>query len=370
MAEGSATWWSNLLTSAKEKSSNVLEFMKRDLDEFTQVVSHETKSYVSTAAEALKGTLNARSDDTQDDESASTVNKVKRSVSSFLGSVSNALASEIENEESELCVIQNSEPVIMDRVQVQLYSLQANPKTYLEDPDGNLKDYEEWLSKFDLEVKQDELADLMANNAQVQKLYTKVVPSSVSHVVFWHRYFYKLNKMLKAEERKKEIVQRAVEPGDDIAWDEDDDFAGTQELSEDTATQVLAAYEKECEVKNSSRQRLCLPKLPASSESPNVSACSVKSSSESFVMVDEASPVSSNELLTSTSTENNLTTKEKGDLIVVGKCTSIGTSPASKSSNDEEWEREFELEVNEDDVRNMKPEQVKPEVEEEWEKWE
>lgn len=57
-----ASWWGWLQT-AKEKvvtqSSEVLEFVKNDIDEFRKVVSEEASTVVSTTATALKTKLKA-----------------------------------------------------------------------------------------------------------------------------------------------------------------------------------------------------------------------------------------------------------------------------------------------------------------------
>lgn len=49
----------------------------------------------------------------------------------------------------------------------------------------------------------------------------------VSHVVFWHRYFYKVHQLEAAEEMRQMLKQRAEKPNtdsDDIVWDEGETF--------------------------------------------------------------------------------------------------------------------------------------------------
>lgn len=44
----------------------------------------------------------------------------------------------------------------------------------------------------------------------------------VSHVVFWHRYFYKVSQLEAAEEKRKILKQRAEKTttDPDLVWDE------------------------------------------------------------------------------------------------------------------------------------------------------
>lgn len=44
----------------------------------------------------------------------------------------------------------------------------------------------------------------------------------VSHVVFWHRYFYKVHRLEVAEARRQELKQRADKTANDseLVWDE------------------------------------------------------------------------------------------------------------------------------------------------------
>lgn len=44
----------------------------------------------------------------------------------------------------------------------------------------------------------------------------------VSHVVFWHRYFYKVSRLEAAEARRQELKQRAEKTNteSELVWDE------------------------------------------------------------------------------------------------------------------------------------------------------
>ncbi|XP_063870379.1 BSD domain-containing protein 1-like isoform X4 [Scylla paramamosain] len=216
---GDASWW-GWIQSAKEKvvtqSSEVLEFVKKDIDEFTKVVSEEASSMVSSTATTLKEKLRLDEDD-------STANSMKKSVSGFLNHVAEVFTPPPDDGDQEAIVIRNQQPVILNRLQAAIYAVSQDAATYLTDPEGEEAQYETWLSTFDLESCQTELSDLLVNNQPLRHHYTTLVPAQVSHVVFWHRYFYKVNQLEAAEEKRKILKERAdkTSTDPDLVWDEE-----------------------------------------------------------------------------------------------------------------------------------------------------
>ncbi|XP_062365052.1 BSD domain-containing protein 1 isoform X5 [Cinclus cinclus] len=115
----------------------------------------------------------------------------------------------------------------------RLYSLQSDPATYCNEPDGPAELLEAWLAQFNLEEKKGEIAELLATSPSIRALYTKMVPVAVSHLEFWQRYFYKLHRLEQDEARREALKQRAEqsmhqeEPG----WEEDEEeFLGMSPL--------------------------------------------------------------------------------------------------------------------------------------------
>lgn len=79
---------------------------------------------------------------------------------------------------------------------------------FLNDPE-DMEAYEKWLAHFDLEVKNDEIADLLTANPHLQLHYSQLVPEKVSHVVFWHRFYYRVQLIFDAEAKQKQEQQSA-----------------------------------------------------------------------------------------------------------------------------------------------------------------
>ncbi|CAL1275864.1 unnamed protein product [Larinioides sclopetarius] len=216
-SNGSSWWgsWPGWLQTAKEKSSNALEFMKRDLTEFTQVVQTDAVAAVSSTAAMLKEKLTV-------DNAEAVADKARQSITSVIGSIADVFAPQKELEDSELMIIKDSEPVTMDWWQSQLYMIRKDPKTFCHEPEGPPEMYENWLESFDLSEHQEEMTEIMITCSEVRDIYDKLVPTSVSHLEFWQRYFYRVHLLRKAEAKRADLMRRAEQISiEDVEWDKD-----------------------------------------------------------------------------------------------------------------------------------------------------
>ncbi|XP_061870305.1 BSD domain-containing protein 1 isoform X1 [Colius striatus] len=251
MAEGEdAGWWRSWLQQSyqavKEKSTEALEFMKRDLAEFTQVVQHDTACTIAATASVVKDKL-ARTDG-----SSGATEKVRKGISDFLGVISDTFAPSpdktIDCDVITLMATPTGTTEPYDSAKARLYSLQSDPATYCNEPDGPAELLEAWLSEFNLEEKKGEIAELLATSPSIRALHTKMVPVAVSHMEFWQRYFYKVHRLEQDEARREALKQRAEqsihqeEPG----WEEDEEeFLGMSPLP-CANVRFPEAAEKEC----------------------------------------------------------------------------------------------------------------------------
>ncbi|KAK7904849.1 hypothetical protein WMY93_017456 [Mugilogobius chulae] len=88
MADGESWWggwFQQSFQAVKDKSTEALEFIKRDLTEFSTVVQHDTACSIVATATAVKNKLAVEG-------SSETTEKVKKSLSSFLGVITDTLA--------------------------------------------------------------------------------------------------------------------------------------------------------------------------------------------------------------------------------------------------------------------------------------
>ncbi|NXO21257.1 BSDC1 protein, partial [Cisticola juncidis] len=227
-------WWRSWLQQSyqavKEKSTEALEFMKRDLAEFTQVVQHDTACTIAATASVVKDKLAVKG-------SSGATEKVRKGLSDFLGVISDTFAPSpdktIDCDVITLMATPSGTTEPYDSAKARLYSLQSDPATYCNEPDGPAELLEAWLAQFSLEEKKGEIAELLATSPSIRALYTKMVPVAVSHLEFWQRYFYKLHRLEQDEARREALKQRAEqsvhqeEPG----WEEDEEeFLGMSPL--------------------------------------------------------------------------------------------------------------------------------------------
>ncbi|XP_051892505.1 BSD domain-containing protein 1 isoform X2 [Pristis pectinata] len=235
--ESGGSWWGSWiqesLQSVKEKSTEALEFMKRDLAEFSHVVQHDTACTIAATANAVKEKLSAET-------STGAGQQVKKGLSNILGVLSDTFApppdKTIDCDVITLVATPSGTTELYDSTKARLYSLQADPATYCNEPDGPLELYDEWVADFNLDDQKGEISSLLVNSPSVRALYTKMVPAAVSHLEFWHRYFYKLHQLEQEETRRIALKQRAEQTShsEELRWEEEEDeFVGALPLNMD-----------------------------------------------------------------------------------------------------------------------------------------
>lgn len=266
-----------------------MEAVKRDLDEISTVVRTEVSNAGSAIGETLKF-----------DEPESTANTVKKSISSFFGQVSEALAPSVEDDDTEAILITSDGTVTLTGFQKHLAELQANDSTYLSPPDSSLtENYQRWLEIVEQDqFTQNQLAKHLTNSEILNEKYLNLVPEKVSHMEFWKRYLFKralledalanaeiAERRAKAEvrsiktvspKRSAEIIQteqpkpvmeqsptntndkspaeELVIEDTDIKW-EAEDF-GSEEISEEEQARLLQEYEAEIQEREKRKSQI------------------------------------------------------------------------------------------------------------------
>ncbi|XP_007492951.2 BSD domain-containing protein 1 isoform X5 [Monodelphis domestica] len=226
MAEGEdGGWWRSWLQQSyqvvKEKSTEALEFMKRDLTEFSQVVQHDTACTIAATASVVKEKLTTEG-------SSGATEKMKKGLSDFLGVISDTFAPSpdktIDCDVITLMGTPSGTTELYDSAKARLYSLQSDPATYCNEPDGPPELFDSWLAQFHLEEKKEEISSLLISSPSIRALYTKMVPAAVSHSEFWHRYFYRLYHLEQEEARRDALKQRAEQSvSEEPGWEEDEE---------------------------------------------------------------------------------------------------------------------------------------------------
>lgn len=124
------------------------------------------------------------------DEPDSTASTVKKSLSSFFGTVTEALIPTVDDDdEAEAILITNDGSVTLTGFQKHLAELQASEETYLVEPSNEFADkYKRWMEV----VEQDQftesrLSKHLTSSHILNDNYLNLVPEKISHMEFWKR---------------------------------------------------------------------------------------------------------------------------------------------------------------------------------------
>ncbi|XP_065300922.1 BSD domain-containing protein 1-like isoform X2 [Dermacentor albipictus] len=145
------------------------------------------------------------------DGESSVTTKAKEGLTSLIGSISEALSPTWDPADDELSIIHDNEVHPVDRWQACLHSILVDRNTYCHEPDSPPEVYESWLETFHMSDHKDEIADILLNYSEVQRLYDELVPGAVSHEEFWQRYFFRAFQLWQAEEELVNSVQESSE---------------------------------------------------------------------------------------------------------------------------------------------------------------
>ncbi|XP_065152222.1 BSD domain-containing protein 1 [Paramisgurnus dabryanus] len=412
MADGEGGWWGGWLTQSfqavKDKSAEAYEFIKRDLTEFSNVVQHDTACSIVATATVVKNKLAVEG-------SSEATDKVKKGISNILGVITDTLApppdKTIDCDVITLVATPTGTTEVYDSNKARLYSLQTDPATYCNEPDGPPQQFDAWLSSFSLEERKTEISELLVNSPAIRALYTKMVPVAVSHSEFWQRYFYKVFQLEQEEARRVALKQRAEQTAhsESLGWEEEDEegeFLGATSPSRLDFTppveeaRVPAVSIESTPESSSPSQVVVSPSIVTSDVTPSVSSESISFPTQIENQLDPVTirvtqtPAAEEQVSLKLSeaslqdtvpeegpTQREETTKEDApqDLRVFELNSDSGKSTPSNngkkgSSTDvsEDWEKDFDLDMTEEEVQlALSKVDVTEEMEEEdWENWE
>lgn len=147
----------------------MLQAVKNDLEEITTAVTDTFNIAVPEDDEDEK----SPSTPTKSDESNSTtntVNYVKHSLSSFFGSVTDALIPQIDEEDVSEAILITSDDTNLTGFAIHLAKLQSDDETYLEEPSKNTElaeKYRMWLEIVEQDQFTQQRVDKMLESSQI-----------------------------------------------------------------------------------------------------------------------------------------------------------------------------------------------------------
>jgi hypothetical protein len=179
------SWFTSALQTVREKSIDALDFVRRDLNEFTTTVKNDTEVYLNKIK-------------TQEGDGLG----INRFVSKFSDS------SKVDNENEKHFQASAS----FDRAQKELIRLQNDESTYLNDPTP-FETYENWrqTTDFNVDTRKGDIAQLLIDAPHVRSFYAQLVPAQTTHSDFWSRYYFRIHQIEEEEARRTQLLRRAHE---------------------------------------------------------------------------------------------------------------------------------------------------------------
>uniref|UniRef100_A0A8C4WVS1 BSD domain containing 1 n=1 Tax=Eptatretus burgeri TaxID=7764 RepID=A0A8C4WVS1_EPTBU len=365
------------------------------------VVQHDTTSTIAATATAVREKLSV-------DGSSHTGQMVKEGLSSIFGTISEAFApslgSTLDQEENIVLVANtqgSTEPY--DRAKARFYSLQADPATYCNEPDGSPETYMVWAAAFSLKEKKGEVSDLLATCPAIRAMYTRLVPAAVSHTEFWHRYFYRLhqleqvNEILKAPTSNLLPDQECIITGMEHSSSNPEAYeCRTEHLSDATdggSTRTAVDHLHSSPESQSQATAVLSPGIvhdpcdddddddddddepcdgvTISSTEDTLSTLTL-AASDSVVALTEADGTSSTEMRRVAANREDSADLRVYDLRSDSdKSTPTSGKIGSSTDISEDWEKDFDLDMTEEEIQQaLSKADVPGQLEGEWEDWE
>ncbi|KAL8515425.1 hypothetical protein ACS0TY_014210 [Phlomoides rotata] len=227
---------STLFRTIASKSESLLDNYYKDLQEFSSGLKKETsviRQVASRAVQELPARLESGAAIAQESLEAvgEAIDNVGSTVSDMIGKDLNFASNDgfLNNEsddntgisDRELNYGENAKPY--SRIEAMIRALQCSMRTYCDEVVES--DYGDWKLGFRVEEKGEEIGRLFEENGVIKEIFNEVVPVKVEEETFWCRYFYRVDKAIKAEEARARIVKRVIsgEEEEELSWDIDDD---------------------------------------------------------------------------------------------------------------------------------------------------
>ncbi|KAJ1351120.1 hypothetical protein KIN20_007071 [Parelaphostrongylus tenuis] len=227
------TSWFN---TAKEKTMNTFDLVKKDLAEFGDAMTQEVADLTNAAKGGIGAATNvikeqahyleklvtpdeeenpvARNPKMNDSEPAtvslgsssqskeeSLAAKVEKSAAIGLGwmkSVVSTVTDTVkslaieETTDGEDDITEVVRPRILRKTNLptaKLLEIQSSEATFRNEPE-NADAYSKWMTRFNIEEYDAEINLLLKGNPSLREIYSKMVPSELDRKVFWSRYFF------------------------------------------------------------------------------------------------------------------------------------------------------------------------------------
>jgi hypothetical protein len=221
---GSSSWWGwgdTILQTVKKQSETIISIYKEDLSEFTRTIKEDTMSVVKEVVKQEEGAAGSSTSASGEKKRPNAGGSAAATSSSGLSNFFNFMDSLNDEEEEEV--------LAKSRREKGVKKLQKDINTYTQPP-ADEEDFKEWKAGFNLEARTVEISQLLSANNKLRAIHNELLPK-LTYSVFWERYYYRLEKLLKDEERREKILMRAEldnKLDDWGGWEDDDEGEGEE----------------------------------------------------------------------------------------------------------------------------------------------
>ncbi|KAG6428081.1 hypothetical protein SASPL_112330 [Salvia splendens] len=231
---------SSLLKTIASKSESLIDNYYKDLQEFSSGIKKETsviRQAATRAVQDLPARLESGAAIAQESLEAvgQAIDNVGSTVSDIIGKDLNFASNDShldqgdddnsvgisDSRDAELGFSASVKPY--SRIDAMVRAVQCDIRTYIDEVEES--GYADWRLGFVLEERRGEIEGLLGEDGAVAEIYGEVVPVKVDEETFWCRYFYRVDRVVRAEEARLRMVKRAIsgEEEEELSWDVDDD---------------------------------------------------------------------------------------------------------------------------------------------------
>eukprot|EP00026_Physarum_polycephalum_P011134 Phypoly_transcript_11334.p1 GENE.Phypoly_transcript_11334~~Phypoly_transcript_11334.p1 ORF type:complete len:343 (+),score=82.05 Phypoly_transcript_11334:106-1134(+) len=266
-------------------------------------------------------------------------------------------------------------------LQARLLRIQRDPKTYNEAPTD--ASYEAWSSNFNVGAPEntEAITQLLTSNETVRDFHTALVPTKVLYRDFWCRYYYRMHQLEEEEKRRAAILNSAnANDDEEFSWDAEDE--GNVSKATKPSTEFFeTSLTLEAPPELSSAPTSTSSTTPTKNHLPTTSSPTTPPSSTSTP--PPSSPITSPEkqtvsaIVTAPEKELKLdsSAKQLESLIKAQQTTIIKTETEKEEKDiiddiDEEIARKFEAQKINNENPVINEESTKSDAEDGWADWE
>lgn len=101
--------------------------------------------------------------------------------------------------------------------------------------DPEEEEFASFKSTFNLKANQELIDTLLCKYSELAQMHSDHVPKSLDENVFWCRYLFRYNEVMKEDQKRREALQNVLqnaEVEEKLTWDDDDDDQSSNQQSE------------------------------------------------------------------------------------------------------------------------------------------